>query len=516
MTGHETLLIVPGSLDLASLARCYREPCKVEVDPESRGAVDGAAEIVSRAAGGDQAVYGVNTGFGKLASTRIGADDTAALQRNLILSHCCGVGDPLPDPVVRLLMVLKVNSLGRGASGVRWRVLQQIVWLLNAGILPLIPSQGSVGASGDLAPLAHMSAAMMGEGEVRVNGEVLSADKALVTAEIEPLELGPKEGLGLINGTQVSTALALAGYFDAWQLAGNALVTGAMASDALMASTAPFRQEVHELRGHGGQIDAARALRDLLSGSEIRESHRENDSRVQDPYCLRCQPQVMGACIDQLRQVARTLEIEANAVTDNPLVIRDGGEILSGGNFHAEPVAFAADQVAIAVAEMGAICERRIATLVDPALNYGLPAFLSPEPGLNSGFMVAEITAAALMAENRQKAMPCSVDSTPTSANQEDHVSMACHGARRLGEMNRNLAQIIAIELLAASQGIGFRSPLQTGTALRSIIKRLRERVPALQADRYMANELQIAAELVSGAPLVEDPELLPAIREAS
>jgi histidine ammonia-lyase len=478
--------------------------------PSSREVVDEAAAVVSRAAESDAAVYGVNTGFGKLASTRIDARDTATLQRNLILSHCCGVGDPLEDSVVRLVLVLKVNSLARGASGVRWRTVRQIVDMLNARILPVIPSQGSVGASGDLAPLAHMSAAMMGEGMVRVNGEVMPALKALTKAGIEPLKLGPKEGLGLINGTQVSTALALAGLFDAWRIGCNGLVTGAMASDALMASTAPFREEIHSLRGHIGQIDAANALRSLLSGSVIRESHRDNDSRVQDPYCLRCQPQVMGACIDQLRQVARTLEIEANAVTDNPLVIRESGEILSGGNFHAEPVAFAADQVALAIAEMGAICERRIATLVDPALNYGLPAFLSPEPGLNSGFMVAEITAAALMAENRQKAMPCSVDSTPTSANQEDHVSMACHAARRLGDMNRNLAQIVGIELLASAQGVGFRDPLTTSTTLRQVICRLREQVPPLGDDRYLADDLQMAATMVWNDLLTTESGLLP------
>jgi histidine ammonia-lyase len=512
MNHSATLQIVPGSLNLSTLAACYRAPCEIAVDGAARKVVEEAAEIVGRAARGKSAVYGVNTGFGKLASTRIDGDDTVTLQRNLIRSHCCGVGDPLGDPVVRLVMVLKVNSLARGASGVRWCVIRQLVDMLNAGILPVIPSQGSVGASGDLAPLAHMSAAMMGEGRVRVHGEIMAASEAMSSAGIEPLVLGPKEGLGLINGTQVSTALALAGLFDAWRLAENALITGAMASDALMASTAPFREEVHALRGHAGQIEAARALRALLAGSVIRESHRDNDSRVQDPYCLRCQPQVMGACIDQLRHVAQTLEIEANAVTDNPLVIRDREEILSGGNFHAEPVAFAADQVALAIAEMGAICERRIATLVDPALNYGLPAFLSPQPGLNSGFMVAEITAAALMAENRQKSMPCSVDSTPTSANQEDHVSMACHGARRLADMNRNLAQIIAIELLAGAQGIEFRVPLETSPILQKVILRLRGQVPALGADRYLADDLKAAATLVGESSLTADPCLLPGL----
>ena len=512
MTVNETMKITPGSLDLGALELCYRSAVNVVLEQSSQEGVDQSAAVVRRAAESDLAVYGVNTGFGKLASTRIDAADTATLQRNLILSHCCGVGDPLADAVVRLVMVLKANSLSRGASGVSWRTIRQITDMLNAGVLPLIPGQGSVGASGDLAPLAHMSAAMMGEGQARVNGRVLPAEKALDEAGIEPLRLGPKEGLGLINGTQVSTALALAGLFDAWRIGCNALVTGAMSSDALMASTAPFREEIHSLRGHIGQVDSAKTLRSMLAGSVIRESHRDNDSRVQDPYCLRCQPQVMGACIDQMRQVAGTLVIEANAVTDNPLVIRESGEILSGGNFHAEPVAFAADQIALAVAEMGAIGERRIATLVDPALNYGLPAFLSPEPGLNSGFMVAEITAAALMAENRQKAMPCSVDSTPTSANQEDHVSMACHAARRLDGMNRNLAQIVAIELLAAAQGIGFREPLETSTTLQKVIKRLRQRIPALGPDRYLADDLRVAADLVWDDLLIEDRGLLPTL----
>ncbi len=513
MTQQPTLKLVPGTLDLPSLVTCYRGGIgMVELDPASRSAVDAASDIVTRAAAGDAAVYGVNTGFGKLASTRIDAADTAALQRNLIRSHCCGVGDPLPDPVVRLVMLLKANSLARGASGVRWRVISQITDMLNAGLLPLIPGQGSVGASGDLAPLAHLTAAMMGEGRIRVHGETLDASDALARAGLEPVELGPKEGLGLINGTQVSNALALAGLFDAWRLACNALVTGALSSDALMASTAPFHEAIHALRGHLGQMDAARALRNLLQGSEIRESHRDNDTRVQDPYCLRCQPQVMGACLDQLRHAGHTLEIEANAVTDNPLVISESGEILSGGNFHAEPVAFAADQVALAVAEIGAITERRIATLVDPALNYGLPAFLSPKPGLNSGFMVAEITAAALMAENRQKAMPCSVDSTPTSANQEDHVSMACHGARRLVDMNRNLAQIVGIELVVGAQGVGFRAPLRTSPVLEGVIQALRSHVPALEDDRYLADELALARELV-GAELVEEESVqLPAL----
>jgi histidine ammonia-lyase len=413
------------------------------------------------------------------------------------------VGDALPEEIVRLIIVLKLISLGRGASGVRWQIIEQLQALLDNTIVPLIPEKGSVGASGDLAPLAHLAAVLIGEGEAFLNGRKMSGGDALKRCGLKPIVLGPKEGLGLINGTQVSTALALGGLFDAWRLAQSALITGALASDALMASTTPFRAEIHALRGLPGQISAAETLRDLLAGSQIRKSHRKQDQRVQDPYCLRCQPQVMGAAMDLFRQVARTLETEANAVTDNPLVLIENGEILSGGNFHAEPVAFAADMCALAISEIGSITERRIATLVDPSLNYGLPAFLSPEPGLNSGFMIAEVTAAALMSENKQKAAPCSIDSTPTSANQEDHVSMACHGARRILEMNKNLAIIIGIEVLTAAQGISFRAPLKTSLPLENVVDTLRMKVPRLEHDRYLADDIKIASELVLGGALV-------------
>nr|XP_061806065.1 histidine ammonia-lyase-like [Nerophis lumbriciformis] len=503
----------PGKLNLKWLEQIYRGNLAVEIDGKAKARVDRAAEVVNSAALGAAAVYGVNTGFGKLANTRIDAIDTARLQRNLILSHCCGVGASLPDNVVRLIMVLKLNSLGCGASGVRWQLIEHLQAMLNAEILPVIPGQGSVGASGDLAPLAHLTAGMMGEGTVRVAGKEMIASVALSEAGLSPFLLAAKEGLGMINGTQVSTALALAGLFDCWRLIQSALVTGAMASDAMMASTAPFRSEIHVLRGHPGQIDVGKALRALLSGSEIRESHREGDTRVQDPYCMRCQPQVMGACVDMVRHVASVLEIESNAVTDNPLVIVDEGSMLSGGNFHAEPVAFGADQLALAIAEIGSITERRIATMVDPSLNYGLPAFLSPEPGLNSGFMIAEVTAAALMSENKQKAMPCSVDSTPTSANQEDHVSMACHAARRLGEMNQNLSIIIGIELLVSAQGVGFRHPLATSEMLREVIEVLRQEVPALEQDRYMAADIETASQMVlHGEILAPSLMLLPTL----
>jgi len=487
----------------------------VRIDPACKERVDAAAAVVAAAAAGDAAVYGINTGFGKLASTRIPASQTSQLQRNLILSHCCGVGEPLPRAVVRLIMVLKMLSLGRGASGVRWQIVEQLRAMLQHDLIPVIPGQGSVGASGDLAPLAHLTAAMIGEGQVHLNGVKMAAGEALQASGLAPLQLGPKEGLGMINGTQVSTALALAGLFDGWRLAQTALISGALTTDALMNSTAPFRPEIHALRGQPGQIDAAHALRQLLEDSAIRESHREDDERVQDPYSVRCQPQVMGACIDQLRQVAQTLTIEANAVTDNPIVVIEDGSILSGGNFHAEPVAFAADQCALAITEIGSITERRIAINVDPAQSFGLPAFLTPDPGLNSGFMIAEVTAAALMAENKQRATPCSIDSTPTSANQEDHVSMACHGARRITEMNHNLAHIIAIELLISTQGIEFRAPIETSSTLRRVMATIREQVTALQGDRYLADDIATLKQMVFSGSIISalaDATALPGI----
>nr|WP_272214322.1 histidine ammonia-lyase [Marinicella sp. W31]MDC2879854.1 histidine ammonia-lyase [Marinicella sp. W31] len=455
----------------------------------------------------------MNTGFGKLASIKIDAADTARLQRNLILSHCCGVGAPLVTDIVRLIMVLKLISLGRGASGVRLELVRLIEGMIEKGVTPVIPEKGSVGASGDLAPLAHMAAVMMGEGEAYFNGERLSGGSALEKAGLAPVTLAAKEGLALINGTQVSTALALAGLFRALRCADTALITGALSTDAAMGSPAPFHPDIHTLRGHQGQIDAAATLRGLLEGSEIRVSHIEGDERVQDPYCIRCQPQVDGACLDLLRQAGRTLEIEANAATDNPLVLSDDS-VVSGGNFHAEPVAFAADQIAIAVSELGAIAQRRIALLVDPALSFGLPAFLSKKPGLNSGLMIAEVTSAALMSENKQMTHPASVDSTPTSANQEDHVSMACHGARRLLAMTENLAAIIGIEALCSVQGVELRAPLKTSPQLNDVITAFRALVPALEDDRYMAGDLEKATHAVEDGLLtgVVDPALLPGL----
>ena len=497
------LTLSPGSVTLADLERIYREELPVRIDRAAEEAINLAAERVAEAARGSEAVYGVNTGFGKLASVKIAAGDTATLQRNLILSHCCGVGDPIDRTTTRLMMVLKLLSLGRGASGVRFEVLKLIEDCLEKNVTPVIPSQGSVGASGDLAPLAHMTAVLIGEGEAEIDGTRMPGGEALAKAGLSPVVLGPKEGLGLINGTQFSTACALTGLFDAWRLAEATLVSASLSTDAIMGSTAPLLPEIHELRGHRGQIEVARAMRTIMDGSEIRESHREGDTRVQDPYCIRCQPQVAGACVDLLRMAARTLEIEANAVTDNPLVLIDAGRIVSGGNFHAEPVAFAADQIALAIAELGAISQRRIALMVDPTLSFDLPPFLAKDPGLNSGMMIAEVTTAALMSENKHLANPCSTDSTPTSANQEDHVSMAAHGARRLARMNANLARILGVELLCAAEGVEHRAPLKTSAQLQTVLAKLRESVQPLKKDRYMAPDLETAAALVNSRALV-------------
>lgn len=488
----------PGNVTLAQFEDIYRGNKSVRINRASKPAVDAAAEQIIKAVNGNEAVYGVNTGFGKLASIKIPPQDTAKLQRNLILSHCCGVGEATETGIIRLMMILKLLSLGRGASGVRWKIIELIEAMLEKGVTPVVPVQGSVGASGDLAPLAHMSAVLLGEGEAEYQGKTMPGHDALQAAGLVPIELAAKEGLALINGTQFSCAYALAALFDAWGNAEAAIVTSSLSTDAIMGSTAPLQPEIHELRGHRGQIEVAGAMRKLMQGSEIRESHRDNDTRVQDPYCIRCQPQVTGACIDLLRQAGNTLEIEANAVTDNPLVLVQVGRILSGGNFHAEPVAFAADQIALAIAEIGSISQRRVALMVDPTLSFDLPPFLSPNPGLNSGYMIAEVTTAALMSENKHLANPCSTDSTPTSANQEDHVSMAAHGARRLMRMNENLSNILGIELLCGCQGIEFRQPLATSVSLQNVINRVRQSASALGDDRFLAPDLKIAAELIA------------------
>ncbi|WP_166418947.1 histidine ammonia-lyase [Cochlodiniinecator piscidefendens] len=489
--------LTPGSVTLATLKEIYRNMTPARLDRAAKPAVEAAAAMVATAAAGETAVYGINTGFGKLASKKIAPEDTETLQRNLIISHCCGVGEALPEDKTRLMMTLKLLSMGRGASGVRWEIIQIIEDMLEHGVIPVIPSQGSVGASGDLAPLAHMAAAMIGAGEAVYKGNRMNAGEALALAGLTPVILGPKEGLGLINGTQFSNACALAGLFDAWRMAETSMVVASMSTDAIMGSTAPLVDEIHTFRGHAGQIDVARQMRAIMEGSVIRESHLEGDTRVQDPYCIRCMPQVGGAALDVLRAAAKTLEIEANAVTDNPLVLVDRGLIVSGGNFHAEYVGFAADQIALAIAEIGAIAQRRVALMVDPTLSHELPPFLTPNPGLNSGFMIAEVTTAALMSENKHLANPCVTDSTPTSANQEDHVSMAAHGALRLKRMNDNLAVILGVELMCSAQGIEARAPLATSPKLQSVVAKLRETVPTLAEDRYLAPDIEAATALV-------------------
>ena len=496
-----TITLHPGSVALKTLETIYRTGEATRLDAAFDAGIERAAARIAEIAAGDAPVYGINTGFGKLASIKIAPADVATLQRNLILSHCCGVGKPLSENIVRLIMALKLISLGRGASGVRIEVVRLLEAMQEKGVIPVIPEQGSVGASGDLAPLAHMTAVMLGEGEAFHAGERLPGGEALAKAGLKPVVLAAKEGLALINGTQVSTGLALAGLFRAHRAAQAAIVTGALSTDAAMGSSAPFHPDIHTLRGHKGQIDVAASLRALLAGSVIRDSHITGDERVQDPYCIRCQPQVDGACLDILGATARTLEIEANAVTDNPLVLSDNS-VVSGGNFHAEAVAFAADQIALAVCEIGAIAQRRIALLVDPALSFGLPAFLARKPGLNSGLMIAEVTSAALMSENKQMAHPASVDSTPTSANQEDHVSMACHGACRLLRMTENLSAIVGIEALAAAQGIELRAPLVTSPELQKVVAALRTVVATLEEDRYMAPDLAAAGRFVSSGAL--------------
>ncbi len=495
------LTLTPGAVTLAELETVWRDEVPVRLDPAARAAIEASAARVAAAVAGSAPVYGVNTGFGKLASVKIAEGETARLQRNLILSHCSGVGEATPRAVVRLMMALKLASVGRGASGVRWELVELLQAMLARGVTPVVPLQGSVGASGDLAPLAHMAAVMIGAGEAEHAGRVLPGADAMAAAGLAPMTLAAKEGLALINGTQFSTAWALVGLFAGWRAAQNALLVASMTTDAIMGSTAPLRPEIHALRGHRGQIEAAAVMRRVMAGSAIRESHREGDARVQDPYCIRCQPQVTGAALDLLRQAAATLAIEANAATDNPLVLADA--IVSGGNFHAEPVAFAADIIALALAEIGAIAQRRVALMVDPTLSYDLPPFLATNPGLNSGFMIAEVTTAALMSENKHLAMPCSTDSTPTSANQEDHVSMAAHGARRLTPMVANLEHILGIEALCAAQGIEFRAPLLTSGPLQAALAALRAEVPALGEDRYLAPDLAAAARLVRDGTLI-------------
>ena len=483
------------TVSLDDIQAALAGPVSITLTGEANSAIAASAATIEDILAAGKTVYGVNTGFGLLAKQTIRPDQLAELQRNLILSHCCGVGAPLPDDVVRLILMLKIAGLSRGFSGVRPALIAMLQRLLETDILPVIPEKGSVGASGDLAPLAHMSAALLGVGEMRAGGETIPAMEGLKRAGLEPVALRAKEGLALINGTQASTALALKGLVLARRVFEAALVAGAMSVDAALGSDTPFDARIHAARGQPGQIAVASALRALLDGSAIRHSHDDCD-RVQDPYSLRCQPQVMGAVLDLLANAQRTLLIEAGAVTDNPLVFADTGEALSGGNFHAEPVAFAADTLALAIAEIGALSERRTALLVDPAMS-ALPAFLVAEPGVNSGFMIAQVTAAALASENKGLSHPSSTDSLPTSANQEDHVSMATYAARRLTGMAQNSAAIVAIELLAAAQGIAFRRPLRSSPPLEAAHARIRSVAAAYDRDRYFAPDIAAVTALV-------------------
>ena len=490
------MILSPGKLTLATLRDIARNATPLELDPASIANIRKGAETVEAIVAKGDPAYGINTGFGKLAHTHIPNNQLEELQRNLVLSHSVGTGPLLSDEVVRLTLVLKAASLAHGKSGVRVAIVESLLKLYNAGVYPCIPSKGSVGASGDLAPLAHMTAILLGLGEVRVKGKILAAVEGLKLAGLQPINLAAKEGLALLNGTQVSTALTLFGLYAAEDAFAAAMVAGAMCVDAAMGSDTPFDARIHDLRGQRGQIETARVYRDLLATSEIRKSHLVGDDKVQDPYSLRCQPQVMGACLDVMKQAAQILEIEANGVSDNPLVFPESGDVLSGGNFHAEPVAFAADHLALAIAEIGSLSERRIALLVDPTLS-GLPPFLVSESGLNSGFMMAQVTAAALASENKSLAHPASVDSIPTSANQEDHVSMATFAGRRLADMAENTATIIAIELLAAAQGIEMRAPLKTSPPLQKAFATVRSAVAFYDHDRLFAPDIEAAKQLV-------------------
>ena len=487
-------------LSLDDVRAALAGPITVSLGERARALIVRSAETVKKLLATGDAIYGVNTGFGKLAKTRIAAKDLNTLQINIVRSHAAGVGAPLEAGAVRLILLMKLNALSQGASGISLVAMEALAALINADVLPVIPGQGSVGASGDLAPLAHLSLVLIGEGHAMVKGKKVTGGEALKAAGAAPVALGPKEGLALLNGTQVSTALALTGLIAAERNAAAAMLAGAMSVDAVMGSDTPFDPRIHALRPHPGQILAASHFRRLLQGSGIRASHLEGDDRVQDPYSFRCQPQVMGACLDMLANAGRTLMIEANAVSDNPLVFAEDGAVLSGGNFHAEPVAFAADMIALAIAEVGSLSERRMAALIDSSISL-LPPFLIRNPGLNSGFMIPQCTTAALMSENKQMSHPASVDSAPTSANQEDHVSMATHGARRLIQMNANLARIVAIELMAAAEGFEFRRPLRSSALLEGAHKLVRTKAATREQDREFSTDTEAVAELVeSGA----------------
>lgn len=496
----------PGHLSFSDIKLLLNESTTIELDSKYHDAIFASEKVVTDILTHNKAVYGINTGFGSLASTRIDEDKLEDLQRSILLSHAAGTGELLSDEAVRLILALKINSLARGYSGVRLQTIDALIKLFNAEVYPCIPSQGSVGASGDLAPLAHLSIVLLGVGSVRYRNEIIPAEKGLAIAGIEPLTLAPKEGLALINGTQVSTALALLGLFRAENVFISAIIAGALSTDAIKGSDKPFDERIHEVRGQATQITVGHMLRELLANSSIRESHRDC-KKVQDPYSIRCQPQVMGACLSHLLFGGDTLFAEANAVSDNPLVFADQNEIISGGNFHAEPVAMAADTMALSIAEIGALSERRIALLMDPHFSL-LPPFLVNNAGLNSGFMIAQVTAAALASENKSLAHPASIDSLPTSANQEDHVSMATYAARRLMPMVENTTGIIAIELLAACQGIDFLRPLKSSPRLEKIYHLIREHVSFYEQDRYFAPDIEAVKKIIHSGKLKELSQL--------
>lgn len=493
-------MLNPGQLTLSDLKKWLDNDMTLELNPDSYEKILAAEKIIAEILSKNQPVYGLNTGFGSLASTRIAIEDLEKLQHRLILSHATGTGDLLPDHIVRLMLILKINSLACGYSGVRLKTIEALIQLLNARVYPCIPCQGSVGASGDLAPLAHMSAALLGIGDVSYEGTIIPATQGLEIAGLEPLKLAPKEGLALINGTQASAAIAIAALFATQTVFHAAIIAGALSVDAALGSDQPFDPRIQAVRKHQGQIKVAAMLRELLHNSAIRESHR-HCKKVQDPYSLRCQPQVMGACLNHIEFVNDILENEANAVTDNPLIFTEDHVILSGGNFHAEAIAMAADTLALSIAEIGALSERRIALLIDPQFSH-LPAFLVNHAGVNSGFMLAQVTAAALASENKSLAHPACVDSIPTSANQEDHVSMATFAARRLLLMIENTATIIAIELLSACQGIDFRRPLQTSTVLEKIHHLIREHVDFYAEDRFFAPDIAAVKHIIQSGQL--------------
>ncbi len=502
MTIINELNITPGQLTLAQLRAVTKyDGIQYSLDESAFDEINKSAEAVQQVIKDDRVVYGINTGFGLLASTRIKNEELELLQRSIVLSHSAGFGEYMEDATVRLMMVLKINSLSRGFSGIRLKVIQALITLLNAEVYPCVPKKGSVGASGDLAPLSHMVLPLLGEGEMSYNDEVIPAIEGLKIAGLTPLTLAAKEGLALLNGTQASTAFALEGLFHAEDLFAAGVVIGAMSVEAALGSRAPFDDRVHQVRGQIGQIDAAMAYRHILSdNSEIGASHIECE-KVQDPYSLRCQPQVMGACLTQIRQAAEVLHIEANGVTDNPLVFANEGDFISAGNFHAEPVAMAADNLALAIAEIGSISERRMALLIDSSLSK-LPAFLVENGGVNSGFMIAQVTSAALASENKTLAHPASVDSLPTSANQEDHVSMACFAGRRLADMSENTNGVLAVEYLAAAQGLDFRAPLKGADKIELAKAILRQDVSFYDKDRYFAPDIADASDIIAEGEL--------------